>query len=76
MKIYHAVYICEKKDVALQLNIFFNCTLLNTINVIGERLSSSSFLVHSQFSVEVRQIFITNFIKLFLSDYMAYGIFV
>ena len=39
-------------------------------------MSSSSFLVHSQSSIEVRQFFITNFIKLLLSDYTVYGIFV
>ena len=39
-------------------------------------MSSSSFLVHSQSSIEVRQFFRTNFIKLLLSDYTVYGIFV
>ena len=37
---------------------------------------SSSSLVQSQSSVEVRQFFITSFIKLLLSDYTVYGIFV
>ena len=41
--------------------------------MIGEKLSSSSSLVHSQSSIEVRQILRTNFIKLLLSDYTAYG---
>ena len=66
-KRYHAVYICEEKDVALSLNkSIFNCTLLNTIKLIGGKLSSSFFLAHSQSSIEVRQIFRTNFIKLLL----------
>ena len=39
-------------------------------------MSSSSFLVHSQSSIEVRQFFRTNFIKSLLSDYMVYGVFV
>ena len=38
-------------------------------------MSSSSFLVHSQSSIEVRQFFRTNFIKLLLSDYTVYGTF-
>ena len=62
---YHAVYICEKKDVALSLNkTIFNRTLLNTMKLLGEKMSSSSFLAHSQSSIEVRQIFRTNFVKL------------
>ena len=44
--------------------------------MIGEKLSSGSFLVHSQSSVEVRQILRTKFIKLLLSDYRVHGIFV
>ena len=39
-------------------------------------MSSSSFLVHSQSSIEVRQFFGANFIKSLLSDYIIYGIFV
>ena len=55
--------------------IFFNCILLNIVDLIGEKLSSSSFLVHSQSSVEVRQIFRTNFINLLLSDYTVFKVF-
>ena len=44
--------------------------------MIGEKLSSSSFLLHSQSSIEGRQILRTNFSKLLLSDYKLYGIFV
>ena len=36
-------------------------------------MSSSSFLVHSQSSVEFRQFFRTNFIKLLLYSYTVYG---
>ena len=62
--------------MALWLNKrFFNRAVLNTINLIGEKLTSRSFLVYSQSSIEVRQIFSTNFIKLLLSDYTVYGIF-
>ena len=39
-------------------------------------MSLSSFLVHAQYSVEVRQFLGTNLIKLLLSDYTVYGIFV
>ena len=39
-------------------------------------MSSSSFLVHSQSSIEVRQFFRTSFIKLLLPDYIVYEIFV
>ena len=53
---------------------FFLIALLWTW--FGEKMSSSSFLVHSQSSIEVRQFFRTNFIKLLLSDYTVYGIFV
>ena len=63
----------KKKVVALELNKhFFNRTLLNAINLIGEKLSSSSFLANSQSSIEVRQILRTSFIKLLLSDYTVY----
>ena len=58
------------------INFFSNRTLLNTIALIGETLSSNSFLVHSQLSIEVRQLCRTNFIKLLLSDYAVCGIFV
>ena len=62
--------------MALWLNKrFFNRAVLNTINLIGEKLTSRSFLVYSQSSIEVRQIFSTNFIKLLLSGYTVYGIF-
>ena len=43
---------------------------------MSEKLTSCSFLVHLQSSVEVRQIFRTNFLKLLLSDYIVYGTFV
>ena len=78
VKIYHVVYIFEKKKrCALWLNEhFFNRTVLNTIILIGEKVSSSSFLVRSQSSIEVRKNLRTNFIKLLLSDYIVYGIFV
>ena len=77
IKIYHAVYICQKRRCGtIAEQNFFNRTLLNTINLIGEKLSSSYFLVHSQSLIEVRQIIRTNFIKLLLSDYTVYGIFV
>ena len=56
--------------------LFFNRILLNTINLIGEKLSSCSFLVHLQSSIEVTQIFRTNFLKLLLSDYTVYAIFI
>ena len=73
---YHSVYICEKKGVALELNKrFFNRILLNTIKLTGEKLSSSSFLANSQSSIEVRQILRNSFIKLLLSDYTVYKIF-
>ena len=49
---------------------------MNTIILIGEKLSSISFLVYSQSSIEVRQILGTNFIKLLLSDCAVYGTFV
>ena len=39
-------------------------------------MNSSSFLVLSQASIEVRQFFRTSFIKSLLSDYIVYGIFV
>ena len=65
----------EKKDVALKLSkLFFYHTLLNTITCLGENISSSSFLAHSQSSIEVRHFSWTNFIKLLLSDYAVYGI--
>ena len=35
-------------------------------------MSSSSLLVHAQYSVEVRQFFRANFIKILLSDYTVY----
>ena len=74
---YDSVYICEKKGVALELNkLFFNRILLNTIKLTGEKLSSSSFLANSQSSIEVRQILRNSFIKLLLSDYTVYKIFV
>ena len=67
----------KKKDVAQKLSkLFFYYTLLNTITCFGENMSSSSFLVHSQFSIEVRQFFKTNFLKSLMSDYTVYGIFV
>ena len=56
--------------------LFFNRILLNTINLTGEKLSSCSFLVDLQSSIEVRQIFRTNFLKLLLSDYTVYAIFI
>ena len=39
-------------------------------------MSSNPYLVYSQSSIEVRQFFRTNIIKLLLSDYIVYGIFV
>ena len=53
-----------------------DCSLSNTVILIGEKLSSSSFLVHSQSSTEVRKILRTKFIELLLFDYTVYGIFV
>ena len=65
----------KKKDAAQKLSkLLFYHTLLNTITCFGENMSSSSFLVHSQSSIEVRHFFRTNFIKLLLSDYTVYEI--
>ena len=45
IKIYHAVYICEKKDVALQLSkVFFNSNLLNNLNLIWWKYELNFFL--------------------------------
>ena len=70
-------YISVKKRYGtIAEETFFNRSLLNTIILIGEELSSSSLLVRSQTLIEVRQISRANFIKLLLSNYTAYGIFV
>ena len=77
IKIYYAVYNCKKNDVTLQLSKrFFNHTFINTRNLIWWKNELKSFLGHSQSSIEARQFFRTNFIKLLLSDYIVYGIFV
>ena len=39
-------------------------------------MSSSSFLIHSQSSIEVRQFFRTNFIEILVSDYTVHRTFV
>ena len=55
-QIYHAVYICKKE--------MWQYTWVN----FCDKMSSSSFLIHSQSSIEVRQFFRTNFIEILVSD--------
>ena len=55
-QIYHAVYICKKET--------WQYTWVN----FCDKMSSSSFLIHSQSSIEVRQFFRTNFIEILVSD--------
>ena len=63
-QIYHAVYICKKE--------MWQYTWVN----VCYKMSSSSFLIHSQSSVEVRQFFSTNFIEILVSDYTVHRTFV
>ena len=63
-QIYHAVYICKKE--------MWQYTWVN----VCYKMSSSSFLIHSQSSIEVRQFFSTNFIEILVSDYTVHRTFV
>ena len=85
IKIYHAVYICKKKkkNVALQVSeLFFNCILLSTINLIWWKKNEFKFFLDSLTiflnKFLIRQFFWINFIKLLLSDYtdVSFGVLV
>ena len=70
-------YISVKKKMwrYCWVNVFFNHTFLNTINLIWWK-TEFKFFLGWQSSIEVSQFFRTTFIKLLLSDYTVYGIFV
>ena len=66
----------KKRSVLQQSKLFFSRTLFKYYKLdLVKKKNSSSFLVHSQSSIELREFFITNSIRLLLSDYTVYGIF-
>ena len=73
----------KKKNVALQVSeLFFNCILLSTINLIWWKKNEFKFFLDSLTiflnKFLIRQFFWINFIKLLLSDYtdVSFGVLV